>query len=165
MTANQATTDSGLPAGAGVNHGFAATVSLAPGTYSVCVWANNSAGTAATSIGCQSVTVLAAPPTASHIDSITGGVGSVAVAGWAVWPDKLSSSVNIAVNIGAAWTPFTANLATTDSGLPAGAGAMHGFSGSLSEGAGSYKVCIWAGTSTGGATNIGCSNVTVTAAG
>jgi len=111
------------------------------------------------------VTVLAAPPTASHIDSITGGVGSVAVAGWAVWPDKLSSSVNIAVNIGAAWTPFTANLATTDSGLPAGAGAMHGFSGSLSEGAGSYKVCIWAGTSTGGATNIGCSNVTVTAAG
>jgi hypothetical protein len=165
MTANQVTADSGLPAGAGTSHGFSATIPLAPGGYSVCIWASSSVGGAATNLGCQSVTVLASPPTQSHIDSIAGGPGSVSFSGWAVWPDKLSSAVNLAVQIGASWTSFTANLPTTDTGLPAGAGTMHGFSGTIALSPGNYTVCVWAGTSTGGATDIGCNAVTVTAAG
>jgi hypothetical protein len=162
FTANQSTSDSGLPANAGALHGFNTTLSLAPGSYSVCLWANNSAGTAATDIGCQSVTVLSAPPTQSHIDSITGGVGSVTFSGWAVWPDKPLSSVNIAINIGNNWTPFTANQSTSDSGLPGGSGPLHGFSGLISSlPAAPTTVCVWAGTSGGSATNLGCQTVTV----
>jgi hypothetical protein len=163
MTANTANTDSGQPAGTGTNHGFAATIPLAPGSYSICLWAGNSAG-GSSSIGCQTVTVFATPPpppTQSHIDSITGGVGAVSVAGWAVWPDKLTTSVNIAVQIGNSWTGLTANQTNNDSGQPAGAGTSHGFAGSISLAPGSYSVCVWAGTSGGSAASIGCQTVTV----
>jgi hypothetical protein len=147
----------------GSNHGFTASLPLSAGSYSVCLWAIKSSGGSA-SIGCQTVTVLAAPPTQSHIDSITGGVGQVSFAGWAVWPDKLSSAVNIAVNIGSGWTGFTANQTNSDSGQPAGAGTSHGFSGSIALAPGSYSVCVWAGGSAGGAASIGCQTVTVLAA-
>jgi hypothetical protein len=164
MTANGVNMDSGQPAGAGTNHGFTSTVALAPGSYSVCVWANASGGGAATNLGCQTVAVTAAPPTKFAIDSISGGVNSVSVAGWAVWPDQLSSSVNIAVNIGSSWTGLTANGANSDPGQPAGAGTNHGFSGTIAVAPGTYSVCVWASLSGGGAASIACQTVTVTAA-
>jgi hypothetical protein len=162
MTADTTSTEAATAvAGAGPNHGFAGSVSLPPGTYPVCVWAGNSTGGAA-SIGCQTVTVLAAPPVQSHIDSITAGTGVVSVAGWAVWPDKLAASVNMAIQIDASWYDMTANTtnAAAATAVP-GAGNNHGFSQSQAFKKGTHQVCIWAGQSGGGAVDLGCQMVTI----
>jgi hypothetical protein len=162
MTANSSNAESAttVPT-AGTNHGFVGSVTLPPGTYPVCVWAGNSAGGAA-SIGCQTVTVLAVPPVQSHIDSITTGTGTISVAGWAVWPDKLTTSVNMAIQIDASWYDMTANSsnAAAATAVP-GAGTGHGFSQSQAFTKGTHQVCIWAGLSGGGAVDLGCQIVTV----
>jgi hypothetical protein len=162
MTANSPSTEAAVAvSGAGPNHGFTGTVALAPGTYSICVWAGTSAGSA-NSIGCQSVTVIAVPPTQSHIDSIAGGAGSVSVAGWAVWPDKLSASVNMAVQVGTKWFSMTADAPSAEASTAvAGAGTNHGFASTIPLSVGTYSVCVWAGTSGGSATNIGCQTVAI----
>ena len=164
MTANGVSAEGAAAVpGAGANHGFADTIPLAPGTYPVCVWAGASAGGAA-SIGCHTVVVTAAAPTASHLDSIVGGVGSFSVSGWAVWPNNTAVPVNMAIQVGSAWTGMTANLASTEAPIAvAGAGTSHGFAASVTMAPGTYVVCVWASASAGGATNIGCNTVTVLA--
>jgi hypothetical protein len=162
LTANAANPEAALalPA-AGPNHGFSGSVSLSPGTYSVCVWAAASAG-AATDIGCQTVIVTAVPPVKAAIDSVTAGTGSVSVAGWAVWPDKLTTSVNMAIQIDSNWYAVTANTASAEAAAAvAGAGPNHGFSAVQAYAKGIHQVCIWAGLSAGGATDLGCTILTV----
>jgi hypothetical protein len=163
MTANANSAEGATAvAGAGASHGFAGTVPLSPGTYPVCVWAGNSVGGPAASIGCQTVTVTAPPAVQSQLDSITAGVGSVSVAGWAVWPDKLTSSVNMAIQIDANWYSMTANTVNAAAATAvANAGNNHGFSQSQAFSKGVHQVCVWAGLSGGGATAIGCQNVTI----
>ena len=165
FTANTASTEAAAAVpGAGPNHGFTGSIALGKGTYQVCVWAGAASGSA-TEVGCQSVTVAAVPATLSHVDSITGGAGQISVAGWAIWPDKPTTAVNMAIQVGQAWTSMTANVANPEAAvaLPS-AGPNHGFAGSLTESPGTYSVCVWAGSSVGAATDIGCKTVTVTAA-
>jgi hypothetical protein len=96
------------------------------------------------------------------IQSITGGTGSVTVVGWAVWPDKLTSSVNMAIQDGASWYAMTANAPSAAAAAAvSGAGPNHGFSQTQPLAAGVHSICIWAGLSAGGATNLGCQTVTV----
>jgi len=164
LTANSPSTEplATVPT-AGPNQGFVGSVALPAGTYTVCIWVTEPSGTAA-NIGCRTATVLPPPPTQSHIDSIAGGQGAVSVVGWAVWPDKLSSSVNLAVQIGASWYGLSANTPSTEAAAAiTGAGANHGFAVAIPLPQGSYTVCIWAGTTSGGATNIGCQKVVVAA--
>ena len=163
VSANQpsAAAETAVP-GSGPNHGFASTIAIAPGTYNACVWANVFGG-GATQLGCQTVVVTAGPPTQFSIASIAGGVSSVSVSGWAVWPTALSSSVPLAVNIGAGWYPLTANQPSpaAATAIP-GAGPNHGFSGSIAVAPGTYNACVWANNFGGGATMLGCQIVTVT---
>ena len=154
FTANQANTD----AGAGTNHGYSGTIPLAPGTYSACVWVSEPTG-GAVNTGCHTVVVPARPATTYGLDSLTGAVGGVSVAGWAQFPDAPSSAVNVAVNIGAGWYGFTANQANSD----AGAGTNHGYSGTIPIAAGTYTACVWVSEPTGGAVNTGCHTVVVPA--
>jgi hypothetical protein len=112
--------------------------------------------------GCQTVTVLAAPPTQAHIDGYTGYQGYFRVTGWAFWPDKPTSSVNLALQLdGGTWIAGNANQSTTDNDVPDGAGPNHGFTFDINAMPGSHSVCIWAGGSVGPATTIGCATVVV----
>jgi hypothetical protein len=164
VTANSSNSDSGQPAGAGTNHGFSATLALAPGTYSVCVWANSSGGGAASNIGCQSVTVLSAPPMKDYVAPTTGHAGYANVAGWAIWPDKPTATVDMAIQVGNNWTAMYANTTSADPAeLAVGAGANHGFNQNVTLRPGSYSICVWASQSVGPAVNLGCQTVTVTA--
>ena len=154
FTANQANSD----AGAGTNHGYSGTIPLAPGTYSACVWVSEPTG-GAVNTGCHTVVVPARPATTYGLDSLTGVVGGVSVAGWAQFPDAPSAAVNVAVNIGAGWYGFTANQANTD----AGAGTSHGYAGTIPLPPGTYSACVWVSEPSGGAVNTGCHTVVVPA--
>jgi hypothetical protein len=84
------------------------------------------------------------------------------VSGWAVWPDKLTSSVNMAIQVDSNWFDMTANAPSTAAAAAvSGAGPNHGFSQTQAVAAGVHTVCVWAGLSGGGATNLGCQTVTV----
>jgi hypothetical protein len=144
------------------DHGYADTIALAPGTYNVCVWTTEPAG-AAVNAGCSSVIVTAPHPAATNIDSVTGGVGTVSVAGWDVFPDSLSTQVGMAINIGANWYSVTANTPNSESASAYPASTVdHGFASSLALAPGTYNVCLWTVEPSGPAMNIGCRNATVT---
>ena len=101
----------------------------------------------------------------SHIDSISGFGGYATVNGWAVWPDKLTSSVTMALQIDTnSWVAMTANAVNPegDAAVP-GAGNNHGFTLSPTLAQGNHQICVWADQSVGPAVNIGCQTVTVTA--
>jgi hypothetical protein len=152
FTANQANGD----AGAGTNHGYVATVPLAPGTYNACIWVTEPVG-AAVNTGCHTVVVPQRPATVYGFDSATGSAAGVTVTGWAQFPDALTTPVGVAVNIGSGWYGFTANQVNTD----AGAGTNHGYSGTIPLPAGTYSACIWMTEATGPAVNTGCHTVVV----
>jgi hypothetical protein len=136
FTANQANTD----AGAGTNHGYAGSVALPPGTYSVCVWVTEPTGPAVNT-GCQPVTVVDASRATFGLDSVTANATGVTVAGWAQYPEAPTTPVTVALNIGANWYGFTANQANSDAG-----------------------VCIWVSEPSGPSLNTGCHAVNVTSA-
>jgi hypothetical protein len=146
----------------GPNQGFASSTVVAAGTYSACLWVAEPVG-AAVNLGCTTVTVTSAAMQ-SHIDSIVGGAGTISVAGWAVWPDKPTAAVNLAAQIGSQWYAVPAGLTNAESATAVpSAGAAHGFASAFPVAAGTYPVCLWAGTSAGGAVNIGCKTVVVSA--
>jgi hypothetical protein len=164
LAANQANIESltGYPA-AGSNHGFAGTVPLAPGTYSVCVWVSEPSGPAVNT-GCHAVVVPAASRAVLHSDVVTGGLGVVSLSGWDVFPDTLATHVGIAVNIGASWYGLTANVNNAE--VPVAyptAASDHGYTGTIALPPGTYNVCIWTTEPSGAAVNTGCHSVTVTA--
>jgi hypothetical protein len=159
FTANQANTDTG----AGTNHGYSGTVPLAPGTYSVCVWVTEPAGGAANT-GCHPVVVPAPARAVVHSDSVTGGLGSLTVTGWDVYPDSLATHVGMALQIGASWYGFTANV--TNAEVPVAypaVGADHGYADTLALAPGTYSACIWTTEPSGPAVDAGCHSVVVTA--
>jgi hypothetical protein len=159
LTANQPNTDSG----AGTNHGYSGTIALAPGTYNVCVWVTEPSGPAVNT-GCHTVVVPLAARAFVQSDSVRGGVGSVTVTGWDVFPDSLSTHVGMALNIGAGWYGLTANVTNAEvtTSYPT-ATADHGYSDTVAMAPGTYNVCIWTTEPSGPAVNAGCHSVVVTA--
>jgi hypothetical protein len=164
FTANQHNTEgaSDVP-GASAEHGFVGTIPLPQGSYTACLWVSEPAGPAANA-GCRTVVIPAQRPAASHLDSVTGGLGTVAVAGWDLFPDVPSTSVGLAINIGASWYSMTANSVNAGSltAYPS-AGSNHGFASTVAAPVGVDNVCIWTVEPSGPAVNIGCRTVTVTA--
>ena len=135
-------TDEQFP-GAGDAHGISFSGTVAPGTYTVCVYARNVGAGATTSLGCSSVTVVSAPPVGA-VTSAEPTAGGVALAGWAVDPDTLTTPVVVDIQVGSQWFVWTANGSTPLSELAVpGAGSLHGFSGTLPAPVGAQGVCVY----------------------
>jgi hypothetical protein len=148
-------------AGAGPNQGFSGTVPLAAGSQKVCVWATSTAGSGVL-ISCTTVVVPSVPAPVGEIETITGGVGTISVTGWAVRPDVPAGLVNVAANIGSNW--YQMSSGTPDAIAPTkvtGAGPNQGFSGTITTTAGVKNVCIWATSSGGVGLQLVCATVTV----
>ncbi len=146
--------------GAGPNQGFNAIVAAAPGTYSTCIWADSAGG--AINLGCRTVTVAPSPVVAADFTTATGVTGGIQVTGWAANPAAPGTVVNVAANVGSAWTGITANLARPSAtAYVVGAGANQGFSALIPAASGSRVICIWVSPPTGSAVQVSCKTVIV----
>jgi len=145
----------------GPNHGFSGTIAVAPGTYNACIWVTEQAWPAV-NVGCHTVTVPAAGATVAKISTVAGSLAGVTIAGYALFPDNDTASVNVALNVGSNWYGTTANVpnsqAQTD--VP-GAGPNHGFQATFAVAPGNYSACVWVSEPSGSAVNTGCQTVVV----
>lgn len=148
--------------GAGNQHGFNTTVALPSGIQDVCLWTTHQAASP-TLVSCRQAAVAVAPATnQGQIETVIGGVNSITYSGWATWLGQDSATVRVAANIGSQWYPIDANQPSTAAqSAGAGVGPNHGFTGSLPIGPGNYNVCFWMSKAEGGASFMGCRNVTV----
>jgi hypothetical protein len=136
-----------------VDHGYATTLALAPGTYNVCIWTTEPSGPAVNT-GCRTATVTSAPPAVAAFETATAVNGGIQVTGYSEFPASPGTAVGVAANIGTAWFGFTANgTSTTAPG--------HGFTGFIAKPHGTYSVCLWTTEPSGPAVNIGCKSVAV----
>jgi hypothetical protein len=161
MTANLPNTAAPTQiAGAGANQGFSGTVAAAPGLQTFCVWGAPTAGPAV-SIGCRSVVVPPPQLAVTKLESVTTTSSSTTVTGYSVWPNAVSQSVPLAVNIGSNWYAVTANQpSSTAAAAVSGAGPNHGFTLTIPSSSGSRSVCLWSTELSGSATLADCQTAT-----
>ncbi|TFB82589.1 hypothetical protein E3O44_19080, partial [Cryobacterium algoricola] len=151
--------------GAGTNHGWSGRVKTGPGQHSLCVYAVNQNTGADVLESCHSVFVPATEPSPKgHVDTAVPVQGGIALTGWAVDPDALTSPVRIAAWLDSATNvQVTANLdsATAAAAYP-GAGNLHGFSVLVPATAGVHTVCVYGFNQNAGAdAGFSCHTVTV----
>lgn len=147
--------------GAGPNQGYSVTLSLAPGTQQICIWVSKT-GSGASPIGCRSVTIPAPAPARVSVQSVTVTGNAVTVSGWAVWPDSLSSTVRLAINVGGQWWPVDANVSNSSvASAVSGATADHGFTATVSLPTGMQNLCLWTTNQGASPTQISCRQLTV----
>ena len=150
VPANASRPDVGRIFGKGDNHGFSGTVNALAGAHEVCVYAIDSAGGPSPRFGCKSVVVTNQAP-AGHFDSLTSGMESFTVSGWALDPDT-SDPITVDMFVdGKAVQALTANTSRLDVGRIYGKGDNHGFSATVSASYGAHQVCLDAVDSWGGA--------------
>ncbi|WP_159805778.1 hypothetical protein [Cellulomonas citrea] len=165
--ANVRRTDVGAAFGHGDDHGFSWTVSATGGVHTVCMYAIDSTLAGPNpQFACRTVTVPSAAPNTApfgSIDSITGSVGAIDVAGWALDPDTTDPILVHVYVDGAAIQGVLADATRTDVGAAFGRGDQHGFYTSLPSAAGQHTVCVYAIDSTlkGPNPQLGCRSVTV----
>jgi hypothetical protein len=160
--------------GAGDNHGYSWSGTLAAGKHQVCAFALNRAkGTGNPLLGCRSVTVASAAGVTGS-GSPVGRLDGVAVSGttatlhgWTFDPDVPASPVQVHVYVdGRVVAATTANNLRADVGrtYPA-AGNNHGYAWSGTLSAGNHQVCTFAINQGSRAVNprLGCRTVTVAA--
>ncbi|HEY5515552.1 MAG TPA: hypothetical protein VIK12_05030, partial [Pengzhenrongella sp.] len=118
--------DIGTAYGKGDNHGYTATLAASPGSHSVCAYAlDASLAGPNPQLGCRTITVPAAA--ANHapigtLDVVTGGTGTLIVAGWALDPNTTDPiQVHVYVD-GAAVLGRVAGGTRTDVGRAYGKG-------------------------------------------
>jgi len=161
LTANSSRPDVGRIYGKGDNHGFSGTVNALAGTHQVCLYAIDASGGSNPRVGCKGVTVTNEAPIGS-LDTLTSGMESFTLGGWAVDPD---TSDPIAVDVyidGKMVQTLTANTSRADVGRIYGKGDNHGYQTTLSATYGPHAVCIYAIDSWGGSNpKLGCSTVDV----
>jgi len=147
--------------GLGPDHGFSLTMSVSPGTHTVCVYAINVGPGSTTSIGCRTVTVLGSNPV-GNIDSVVVSDGVVTANGWALDADTTGP---IIVQMYVDWSANTmawADLPRPDVEAVFGLGSNHGFTLSLPVDPGVHTVCVYAiNTGPGTTTVLGCRTVVV----
>lgn len=144
------------------NHGFQQTLSLNPGTRNVCVYGINQGYGQNSLISCRTVTV-AAPAADGRLDSVTPGVGSVEVRGWAFdQSNDQTTSVHVYVN-GSFAAGFPANASRPDvaKAFP-GKSANHGYLQTIPMSQGTHSVCVYGLTANKASSKqLGCRSVTV----
>jgi peptidoglycan hydrolase-like protein with peptidoglycan-binding domain len=129
--------------GMGDQHGVEGTLTLAEGTYQVCLSATNAAGTTGQDavVGCRSVVVQHSP--VGVLDPLRRDARGVVVTGWALDPD-VEDPVAVAVSVdGAPNRTLLATRTRTElvASYPA-QGSTHGFGFVLDLPAGSHSVCV-----------------------
>jgi hypothetical protein len=139
--------------GADANHGFTATVPLAPGTYTACLWVAEPSGPAV-EVGCRTVTVPAITPAIASFATAIAVAGGIQVTGYSQFPTSPGTAVGVAANVGSNWYGFTANGANATA-------PGHGFTGFIPQPHGTYSVCLWTTEPSGPAVSFGCKSVTV----
>jgi len=161
FTASGSRPDLEAPFGRGPNHGFAATMTVEPGVYDVCVWAINSdIGSGNTSLGCRTVQVPR-PPTGA-LDAVTTTPSSVTASGWAMDPDT-REPIQVHMYVDGDSRAFTANGSRPDVDAAFGNGAAHGFTATMPAAPGTHRVCVYAVKPPPGVNvTLGCQTVTVT---
>ena len=96
--------------------------------------------------------------------TLTPGVGTIGVSGWAVDPDSVRATVAVSVQIDSTWQALMANRSGQDRGARyPGAGSSHDFAGTFPASPGNHSVCVYLVNAGGsGATSaLGCRDVTV----
>ncbi len=131
---------------AGTAHGFSQTIPLPPGQHKVCVYAFNTGAGTDIGFSCNYLNVSTDKSPQGAVLSTTGVVGGIALTGWAVDPDALTSSVKVSVWLdGKTNSQWTANTSypNADKSFP-GAGSSHGFSIVVPAPTGPHTVCVYA---------------------
>lgn len=153
----------------GDNHGFSATVSVAPGTHSVCAYAINTGAGGNTLLGCKSVSVVAPirdegrAPVGAYESAVLSG-SNVTVTGWALDEDT-AASIPVHVYVDTVGKAFAADQPRPDvQQSHPGYGDKHGFSATVPVPVGTHSVCAYAiNGGAGGNTLLGCKTITVPA--
>ncbi|MCD9623583.1 glycoside hydrolase family 43 protein [Rhabdothermincola salaria] len=147
--------------GYGSAHGFSASVPASGGSHQVCAYAINVGSGGNSLLGCRTVVVPSGSPVGS-LDVVSGGPGSVRVAGWAVDPDT-AASIDVHVYVDGRGYPLRADRSRSDVGAAfPGYGSAHGFSVSVPASGGSHQVCAYAiNVGSGGNSLLGCRTVVV----
>ncbi|MCX7521029.1 hypothetical protein OSC27_01920 [Microbacterium sp. STN6] len=147
--------------GAGDGHGYSTTVSATAGDHEVCLYLFDRTGNRVRQ-GCLTQLVVAVDAPPAGVWSSVSGAGGISVAGWALYPGALTTTVPITVSIDGVRTTISANgdFAGTDAKYP-GAGDNHGFSVSLPASSGSHNVCVFFSRNGGGEIQWGCTTVAV----
>jgi hypothetical protein len=153
---------------AGDRHGFSGAINLAPGVHTVCAFALNAgAGSINPLLGCALVEITQRgwEPVGNLETAMAQSGGRVDVAGWAVDPDsgRSSSPVHLYVDGRFAGAVTAAGDRPDVAAVFPAAGAGHGFTATLTTGAGVHTVCAY-GINVGiGQINqlLGCRSVTV----
>jgi hypothetical protein len=165
-SANLARADIGAtyPA-AGPDHGFAARLTLASGTHTICAYAINvGSGSGSPKIGCRTVTMPAAAYNpVGVLDSVAVTPSALTVGGWAYDPDVPTTPIRVHVYVDGRGLAIAADRPRPDVGTAhPSAGALHGWSTTIPVAPGSHNVCAYginvgAGTAN---TTLGCVTVT-----
>jgi hypothetical protein len=109
----------------GANHGFDATIALAAGTYSVCVYGYNIGAGQSTTMWCGSLTMRDNP--VGSLDVAQVEPSGVHLAGWVLDPNT-AASTQVHVYADGVGRAFTASRSRPDvAAAYAGYGAAHGF--------------------------------------
>jgi len=147
----------------GSRHGYSVSVPVTTsGPQSVCVYGINTGPGANTTLGCRTLQPMTGSPVGA-VDTVTAGLGTITVAGWAFDPD-LSTPIPIHVYTDNVLTEGIADQARSDIGAIYPAyGANHGFSFTYAAAPGKHSVCIYGIEMGGTGSNSlrGCRTVTV----
>ena len=145
----------------GSGHGFAERIATGPGVHQVCIFAINTGAGGHTLLACRSVTVAAPVESGrqpiGNLEAVTGGVGQIDVAGWALDPDT-TASIPVHVYVDGAGVPYVADKQRPDvaAAYPL-YGVAHGFSERVVASPGRHNVCVYAiNTGPGGHRLLGC---------
>jgi hypothetical protein len=161
FTANASRPDIARTYRKGSNHGFNAAVKAFAGRHSVCLYAIDSTGGANRRIGCKTVDVLDHAPIGS-LDSVTSGVDSFTIRGWALDPDTTGPIAVYMYVDGRPTKLLTASNPRPDVARIYRKGVTHGFTDTVNSAYGKHEVCLIAMDSWGGAnTTLSCAAVDV----
>jgi hypothetical protein len=168
-TASAPRADVGAAYGDGPNHGYSASLSSTVGTHTLCAFGIDANGGPNPAVACRTFTIAAPQPQVNHlpvgvIDSVSSTGTDVTISGWAFDPDT-TQSIGVHFYVDGRWAGATAATAPrADVGAVYGLGDNHGYSATLTVGAGAHTVCAYGIDSAGGPNPaIACRTFTVTA--
>ncbi len=145
----------------GTNHGFDTVVAIPPGLQQICGYGINVGPGNNAGFGCRSLAVNVDP--FGSLDAVTGGAGSLSVAGWAIDPDS-AAPIGVHVYVDGAFASVgIANLQRTDVGAAfPDYGPTHAFYLVLPASPGTHQVCAYGLNVASGSNGVlGCRTATV----
>jgi hypothetical protein len=143
--------------GYGPNHGFTGTLTVGPGSHTVCVTASNVGPGSHRSLGCRTVAVVPPGSPFGNFETAVGVPGGIYVEGWAIDPDT-TAPIYVWVTVDGVGRHLYAHVNRPDvaAAFP-GFGANHGFAAVVGAAPGHHTVCVTASNVGAGAhRGLGC---------